>query len=62
MSPRRSWPCNTSALPLPGAPLLGGFAALTGQVRLESVVAAIRACTNARVARSRWCPSRAETG
>jgi pyruvate ferredoxin oxidoreductase gamma subunit len=28
--------------PLPGAPLLGGFAALTGQVRLESVVAAIR--------------------
>jgi pyruvate ferredoxin oxidoreductase gamma subunit len=28
--------------PMPGAPLLGGFAALTGQVRLESVVAAIR--------------------
>jgi pyruvate ferredoxin oxidoreductase gamma subunit len=28
--------------PLPGAPLPGGFAALTGQVRLESVVAAIR--------------------
>jgi pyruvate ferredoxin oxidoreductase gamma subunit len=28
--------------PLPGVPLLGGFAALTGQVRLESVVAAIR--------------------
>jgi pyruvate ferredoxin oxidoreductase gamma subunit len=27
--------------PLPGAPLLGGFAALTEQVRLESVVAAI---------------------
>jgi len=27
--------------PLPGAPLLGGFAALTGQVGLDSVVAAI---------------------
>jgi pyruvate ferredoxin oxidoreductase gamma subunit len=27
--------------PLPGAALLGGFAALTGQVRLESVTAAI---------------------
>jgi pyruvate ferredoxin oxidoreductase gamma subunit len=28
--------------PLPGAALLGGFAALTGQVRLDSVEAAIR--------------------
>jgi pyruvate ferredoxin oxidoreductase gamma subunit len=28
--------------PLPGAALLGGFAALTGQVRLDSVVAAIK--------------------
>ena len=28
--------------PLPGAALLGGFAALTGRVRLESVTAAIR--------------------
>jgi pyruvate ferredoxin oxidoreductase gamma subunit len=27
--------------PLPGAALLGGFAALTGQVRVESVIAAI---------------------
>lgn len=27
--------------PMPGAPLLGGFAALTGQVRLDSVAAAI---------------------
>jgi pyruvate ferredoxin oxidoreductase gamma subunit len=28
--------------PLPGAALLGGFAALTGQVRLDSVEVAIR--------------------
>jgi pyruvate ferredoxin oxidoreductase gamma subunit len=28
--------------PLPNAALLGGFAALTGQVRLDSVLAAIR--------------------
>ena len=27
--------------PLPGAPMLGGFAALTGKVGLDSVVAAI---------------------
>ncbi len=29
--------------PVPNAALLGGFAAVSGQVRLESVVAAIRA-------------------
>ena len=28
--------------PLPNVPLLGGFAAISGQIRLESVVAAIR--------------------
>ena len=36
--------------PLPNAALLGGFAALTGQVRLESVLAAIRAKFSAKVA------------
>ncbi len=32
-----------SAAPVPNAALLGGFAAVSGQVALESVVAAIRA-------------------
>src|SRR5258708_233247 len=36
--------------PLPGAALLGGFAALTGQVRLDSVELAIRARVTAPVA------------
>lgn len=36
--------------PLPNAALLGGFAALTGQVRLASVIAAIRARFPARIA------------
>ena len=36
--------------PLPNAALLGGFAALTGQGRLESVLAAIRAKFSAKVA------------
>jgi pyruvate ferredoxin oxidoreductase gamma subunit len=38
--------------PLPGAALLGGFAALSGQVRLDSVVAAIRAKFRGRPAES----------
>lgn len=36
--------------PLPGAALLGGFAALTGQVGLDSVVAAIRGKFHGRAA------------
>ena len=46
--------------PLPGAPLLGGFAALTGVVSLDAVLAAIRdrfsgqvAAGNAAAARGR---------
>jgi pyruvate ferredoxin oxidoreductase gamma subunit len=36
--------------PLPGAPLLGGFAALTGQVSLDAVVSAIRERFSGQVA------------
>jgi pyruvate ferredoxin oxidoreductase gamma subunit len=36
--------------PLPNAALLGGFAAITGQIRLESVVSAIESKFSPRIA------------
>jgi pyruvate ferredoxin oxidoreductase gamma subunit len=36
--------------PVPNVPLLGGFAAVSGQIRLESVAAAVRAKFSGRIA------------